>query len=223
MKVLLIDTSTKNFSIAIADQGTIISSKIQEVPKKLNQTIVESIDAELKSNNLSLNDIEVIVIGRGPGSFTSLRVGMATVKGLAFANKIPLIGVGSLHAIALNVEGNCENLYVTVDAKRKLVYGALLSKVGNTLRLQTDYQLLSIEEALTQAPAGTTFVGDGATLYKEAIEEAGHQIIDDQTAYAPRAEHYLGLVKPRLEAKDYDDLDDLEPLYLYPEDCQVRQ
>ncbi len=222
MNLLLIDTSTKNLSITVAKDDKVLSFSNAKMTKTLNTAIIPAIDKQLKKNKLKMDDIDCIVIGQGPGAFTSLRVGMATVKGLAFSRGLPLIGVSSLDAVAMNVKGDVTGLCVVSDAKRKLVYAATYDKIDGTLIKQMDYTLCSIDDLLKAVPDDATFIGDGVPLYREAIEKK-HMVIEDEELYKPQAKNFLGLIQDRLKAKEYDDIDTLEPLYLYPEDCQVRQ
>ena len=103
MKLLAIETSTNRFSLAVSEGGEILKSRTLILDKVLSSSIIPSIEKILKESKINLKDIDAFVVGLGPGSFTSLRVGLATIKGLAFATGKPLVGVPSLDAIALNI------------------------------------------------------------------------------------------------------------------------
>lgn len=223
MNTLLLDTSSKNCSIAVARDGGVVTSSYAAVQKSLNKVLIPAIDEQLTQANITIDELDAIVIGRGPGGFTSLRVGMAVVKGLAYAKKIPLIGISSLDAIAMNVTDNREHVCVVTDARRQMVYSAVYRKQEDLFINTRAYDLSMIEDVLKDLPDNCLVVGDGVALYGPVIEADGYAMTDDADICRPRAESFLPLIKERLEKKMFDDIDTLEPLYLYPEDCQVRR
>ena len=97
---------------------------------------------------MTLNDIDVLAVGLGPGAFTSLRVGLSTVKGLAFATKKPVIGIPSMDAIAMSIKDESAQICTICDAKRNLVFGCLYEKNGAQLKKKTDYLLTDINDLL---------------------------------------------------------------------------
>ena len=128
MKIFALDTSTTNhFSLAIVDGDKILASQNSTSNKVLSSSIIGYIGDVLKKAKVKLSDIDGFAVGLGPGSFTSLRVGVSTVKALAFATSKPLIGIVSHDVLAMNVQKNSQVCVVT-DAKRQLVYGCLYEK-----------------------------------------------------------------------------------------------
>ena len=146
MRFLAIDTSTEHLSIAVGSKEEILFEKTVQLKAKFSEKIMLLIDQALKRSKLSVGKIDGFVVGLGPGSFTSLRVGLATVKGMSFATGRPILGISSLDAIAMNIPGNAENIYVMTDARRKLIYSACYNKKSQELKRQGSYRLESIEE-----------------------------------------------------------------------------
>jgi len=228
MKILSIDTSTKNLSMAVSSGQKIIKTNNIVLHRMLSSSIIPSINKVLKSSKISLKDIDGFAVGLGPGSFTSLRVGLSTVKALAFATNKPVVGVSSLDTIAMSVKDlDCENVCVVCDAKRNLVYSCLYQKKGNELKRKSDYMLISIDELLKVVQKKTIFVGDGIEIFRDNIakhcSKTGSKILKDETSWCPEARNLLFLALPKFSKKKYSNINKLTPLYLYPKDCQVRK
>lgn len=151
MTVLALETSTPVFSLAVARDDRILRHRRVRLHKLLSDSIIPAIDNILKQTNISLDDVSGFAVGLGPGSFTSLRVGLATVKGLAFSLNKPVVGVPSLDVLAEAVSDNIkegQTLCVISDAKRQLFYTAVYRKEKEGLARQGDYRLIGIAEVL---------------------------------------------------------------------------
>ena len=224
MNILALDTSSKHFSLAVAKDGKTLHSRSIFLKKVLSGSIMPAILGILKKAGLTLAKLDGFAVGLGPGSFTSLRVGLSTVKGLAYALKKPVVGIPSLDVLALNVKEDGQ-ICVVCDAKRNMVYACLYQKKGNELKRKSKYLLADIKDVLKQITGEVIFVGDGVPLFRETIEKAAGikaRFADEKQMY-PQAKHLATLALKRFEAKDYDVAETLVPLYLYPEDCQVQK
>ncbi len=224
MNILALDTSSKHFSLAVAKDGKTLCYRSVVLKKVLSDSIMPAIQGILKKAGLTLAQIDGFAVGLGPGSFTSLRVGLATVKGLAFATAKPVVGIPSLDVLAMNVKGDGQ-VCAVCDAKRNLVYACLYQKKRNALKRKSKYLLTDIENVLKRIKGEVTFVGDGVPLFKEAIEKAigiKAHFAGEKQMY-PQAKHLASLAIERFKIKKYDDAETLVPLYLYPEDCQVAR
>lgn len=222
MNLLAIDTSSKHFSLAVVKDGKVLYSRSIFLKKVLSDSIMPAIQGILKKAGLTLAGIDGFAVGLGPGSFTSLRVGLATVKGLAFALKKPVVGVSSLDVLALGAKGDGQ-VCVVCDAKRNMVYACLYQKKGDALKRKSKYLLTDIQNVLKQVAGDVTFVGDGVPLFREAIEKAAgiKPCFAGEKYMYPQAKHLAIPAMERFKAKKYDNAETLVPLYLYPEDCQV--
>lgn len=222
MNILALDTSSRHFSLAVVKDGKTLRSRNIVLKKVLSDSIMPAIGGILKKAGLTLADLDGFAVGLGPGSFTSLRVGLATVKGLAFATAKPVVGIPSLDVLAMNVKDDGQ-VCALCDAKRNMVYACLYQKKGNELKRKSKYLLTDIENVLKQVKGDTVFVGDGVPLFRSAIEKAvgtKARFAGEKQMY-PQAKCLAALVMERFEAKEYDAAGSLVPLYLYPQDCQV--
>ncbi|MBF0533028.1 MAG: tRNA (adenosine(37)-N6)-threonylcarbamoyltransferase complex dimerization subunit type 1 TsaB [Candidatus Omnitrophica bacterium] len=226
MKILAIETSTKKFSLAIADGKAVLRFRNFSEERVLSSALLPALQALLKLVGLTFADIEGIAVGLGPGSFTSLRVGLSTVKALAFTAHLPVVGVCSLDLIALNAPPN-GRVRVLCDAKRDLVYTAVYEKKDATLRRISDNQLLPIAAAESLSSQDQILIGDGLALLAARGRKTGQKNqplwITNKKLWLPQAKNIFALVFDRFAAKQVADSSLLVPLYLYPEDCQIKK
>ena len=223
MRILSLDTSTKNFSLVVSQNKEIVAERNIIMDKILSTSIIPEIENILKRARTPLSKLDGFVVGLGPGSFTSLRVGLSTVKALAFATNKPVVGISSLDAVAINVhKSETKNICVISDAKRNLVYAAVYQRQGEHLKRQSKYLLTPLDGVLKEIKGTTIFTGDAVGLFREQIVK--HKGMCEQEKYwPPRASYLLRLAWPRIQKRDFDDIHRLVPLYLYPKDCQVKQ
>lgn len=225
-KLLAIDSSTKRFSLAVADGEKILKSRNLVLDKVLSSSIVPAIRKILRDAGLGLPDMDGFAVGLGPGSFTSLRVGLATVKGLAFAAQKPVVGIPSPDVVAEHAAAVMEDCHICVlsDAKRNLVYTCLYEIRDGRAERKSDYVLTGIEDVLAKIQADTVFVGDAIPLFRGTIEEKGRDwrpAFADEKFWLPEAKYLVPLSLEKFRKKKTDNIDKLTPLYLYPADCQV--
>lgn len=224
MKLLAIDTSTVNLSIAVSVNGQVLRYRNYPLGRVVSSAIIPSIKKILEASGIALNDIDGLAVGLGPGSFTGLRVGLSTVKALAFALKKPLVGVSSMDVLALSIKEPDVSVCVVCDAKRNLVFGAVYDKNESTLVPRTKYLLTDIDDLLARIDSAVVFIGDGISVYQEKILQSQKALrLTEEKAWTPQARYIIPLVAERFQKKEYDSIDTLVPLYLHPEDCQVRK
>lgn len=222
MKILCVETSTKNFSLAVADGEKILASQDVFLKNVLSDSIVPSIQAILKKAKVPLNKLDGLAVGLGPGSFTSLRVGLSAVKALAFALAKPVVGISSLDILAMNVKERNQPICSLTDARRGMVYACIYEWQKEELKRKSDYLLVEIKELLKKVSPGTIFIGDGIVLYRKEIEKSCRKaIFYGESEFFPQARNMLALVSKRFKNHKTDDINKLVPIYLYPADCQV--
>jgi tRNA threonylcarbamoyladenosine biosynthesis protein TsaB len=228
------DTSTRNFSLAISRADRVARFRNIKLDKVLSSSIIPCIERLLKQAGIRFRDISGFGVGTGPGSFTSLRVGLATVKAFCLASGKPVVGIPSLDILAQNVLNAAVPYAATlVDARRDLVYACLYRVTPRGLKRVCPYLLTDLDGFLPRLKGETIFLGDAVPLYRDRIKEfAGKErgalppVIchwASERLWVPRANTMLPLVLDRMEHKKNDDPDALVPLYLYPENCQVRR
>ncbi len=230
MNMLAVEPSTKNLSLAVSRKGEIVRYRNQLMDRVLSSSIIPAIRDILKSADLTVQDLDGFAVGLGPGSFTSLRVGLATVKGLAFALNKPVVGVPSLDVLALNAQNSGEveegtSVCAVTDARRNMVYACCYRMVDGQLEREGDYHLNAISEVLKGMSGEVVFVGDGISLYRPEITKAFgiRARLSEEKSWVPQARQLARLARERFEGGEADDGMSLVPMYLYPEDCQVKR
>lgn len=178
MKVLAIDTTAKIGSAALVCDGKIIS-EYSLGTNSHSTTLLPMINSILSLTGLTISQIDLLATSVGPGSFTGVRIGVATIKGLAFADNIPCVGVSSLEAMAMNFTGIAGTIVPVINARNHMVYSAVFSSNGkdNPLRLSPDEQI-DIDE-LIEKLAGSDdriyFTGDA---YDMLVYESAGKLSD---------------------------------------------
>lgn len=165
MRILAVDSSSITASVAVTEDEKVIAEFFMNAGLTHSQTLAPMIDAVLKSSNTDPKDIDLYAVTSGPGSFTGLRIGAATVKAMAFANNKPCVGISSLEALAYNSFAKSGLICACMDARCDQVYTALFeSKNGIISRITEDSADLisNLTEKLKNMEKNVEFVGDGA-------------------------------------------------------------
>lgn len=172
MLVLAVDTTALTASAAVVafENGVPDRYSLITVKNRLthSENLMPMVEKALSAMEASIDDIGLIAVCAGPGSFTGVRIGVATVKGLAFTNDIPCVGVSTLEAIAENLAGTGNIICPVMDARRNQLYNALF-KDGNRL---CEDRLVSAEDLLNQLVSTgerVTVCGDGAKVFMKAV------------------------------------------------------
>jgi len=231
MKLLSLDTSTKHFSLAITDGESCLAARTMANDRVLSSKIIPALEQLFSKAALKPESIDGIAVGLGPGSFTSLRVGVSTAKALAYALNKPIVGIPSLDAAAMNVsKGQADQVCTFFDARRGLVYASVYQCLEEGLGLISDYLLTEPAKVFKMLKGTVAFVGDAIPLYQKEILARGKlksvkfsPVLLDEKQWYPSAKNLAALARLRFAAKDIDRCDTLVPLYLYPEDCQVTR
>ena len=217
MKILALESSAKAASCAVLADGIPLATAWQATGLTHSRTLLPMVQDMLRSSELELSDMDAIAIAAGPGSFTGLRIGLASVKGLSWAADKPCIGVSTLEGMAHPLRHMDGIIVCAMDARRSQIYNAVfLAENGQLTRLRED-RAISLEEAaadIRSFDGPITIVGDGAVLCYEYFIAAG---IDCTLAPAHlRQQSALG-VAMAAEAAGMDaavSAQDLAPVYL---------
>lgn len=223
MKILAIETSTKNLGIAIANEYSIIAEYKGDRDLKHSQDLIPNIDPLLKKIGANLKDIDCFAISIGPGSFTGLRVGVSILKGLNLVTDIPIVSVPTLDVIAHNAVNIPTQICVIVDAKKNNLYSSLYKvEDGGIIRLW-DYLLISVDELVKKIEGETLFLGDGIPLYGSLIQERlkGARLANKEYWF-PDAKIVARLGIKKFKKRELEDPDTLIPMYMYSKECNVR-
>lgn len=176
MLILAFESSAKAASVALCRDGQLISQYSQCSGLTHSRTLLPMAEDMLKNAELELKDVDLIAVAHGPGSFTGIRIGVSTVKGLAWALEKPCVGVSTLEAMAWH--GLAAGGYVcpVMDARRGQVYNALFEIAdGKPVRLCEDrpIALFQLAEDIQKLHAPVFLVGDGAAITKKYFDENG--------------------------------------------------
>ena len=171
MRILAIETSTYSGSIALVSGEGVIGEYYFNIGPAHTEKLVPSIDWLLSELNEKRSDLTGVAVSLGPGSFTSLRVGISTAKAISYSLGIPLRGVSSLEVLAMNFPLNSYNICPMIDARKGEVFSALFRTESGELERITEDTLISAEKLVETIKNDTIFVGDGALLYKEYLED----------------------------------------------------
>jgi len=223
MKILGIDTSTKFLCLALYEDGRIYEYNL-EVGSKLSLLITTTIKRALDSLGWRVSDIDYFACGLGPGSFTGIRLGLATVKGLSWSVKKPVIGVSSLDILARNVRDTAKLIVPVIDAKRSLIYCSAYRIKGGYLKRTLPYMLLNEYELLEKVQGGSIMLGDALNLYQDRIAGSGKRIdILKKDYWYLKPHNIIFSALEKIADKKLDDSFAARPIYLYPKECQIRQ
>jgi len=222
MKILGFDTSTKFLCLGLYDGAKIYEYNL-ELGRKNSSLLVVTIKRALDALGWDIKDIDYFACGLGPGSFTGIRVGLATIKGLAWSQNKPVIGISTLDILAKNAKANNGFIVPVIDAKRNLIYCCIYKAQNGNIKRASPYMLLSENEMLKKIKKNAVILGDGLNLYKENILKSKKDItILDRDYWYPKAHNIIMLALDKIKPKKLDNLFDLEPIYLYPKECQIK-
>lgn len=184
MKILALDSSGIVASVAVLEDDVLLAEYTVNYKKTHSQTLLPMLDEVAKMTELDMDTIDAIAVAAGPGSFTGLRIGSATAKGLGLALKKPLIGVPTVDALAFNLYDTDGLICPIMDARRNQVYTGIYKFENHKLVVLEEQMALSITELLEKLDAyeeHVTFLGDGVPVFRKIIEEK----LNISHAYAP--------------------------------------
>ncbi|MCT4592724.1 MAG: tRNA (adenosine(37)-N6)-threonylcarbamoyltransferase complex dimerization subunit type 1 TsaB [Anaeromicrobium sp.] len=219
MKILSIDTSSIVSTVSIMDEHKLMGEEIVNSKLTHSEKLMPAIDRVLKNCDLTIDDIDVIAVALGPGSFTGIRIGIATAKALAHSKGKNIIGISTLDGLALNMP-MCHMLVCPIlDARRNQVYTAVYKWDRDNLEIIRKHEAIELDsvlEYLMDRPESVVFLGDGVEKYRQVIEEK----LKDKAYFAPnsvnmpRASSIGEIALKRASSNDFDNLYGLNPTYL---------
>ena len=176
MKILALESSAKAASCAVLSDGEVLAAAWQATGLTHSRTLLPMVEDMLKNSELSVRDMDAIAVAAGPGSFTGLRIGVAAVKGLAWAAEKPCIPVSTLEAMAWPLAHLAGNIVCAMDARRQQIYNAVFLAEGGPLTRLREDRAISLEEAAADLAGldGPMYIaGDGARLCFDFLTERG--------------------------------------------------
>ena len=164
MKILALDSTAAVCSVAICEDNKLISQITINTGNTHSETLLPAVEEALRLAELNVNDIDMYACSVGPGSFTGVRIGVATIKGLAYGKNKPCVAVSTLYALAKNLSGINGTICPVMNARRNQVYNALFScENGSLTRLCPDrtISIAELDAELASMPSPVYLCGDG--------------------------------------------------------------
>ena len=218
MKILGIDTSSMAASVAVIEDNKLICEYTINTKKTHSQKLMPMIENMLGLSDLNVREIDAIAVCEWPGSFTGLRIGMATAKAIAHVNDIPVIGVNSLEALAANMNLCDKKICSILDAQRNQVYTGRYQYEGTKLVEIKEIGIQQIDELLEElAQSGEQWilVGEAVYKYEDKIREISNIEIPAASNNVTKAGSLCSVAKVKFdEGKDIFDCYTVNPLYI---------
>lgn len=224
MKILAADTATKSCSVAITEQDTVLGELTSVSEQTHSIHLLEMIRTVMQNAGVGMSSLDGFAVTRGPGSFTGLRIGISSIKGLAFAVNKPIVGISCLEALAQQSTPASDWICPLIDARKGEVYAAVYSFTPEGLIREIEEIVLSPDELLKRIDKPCVFLGSGAVLYRDVII----QKLGGLAAFAPqqhnviRASTVAALGRKRFENGEVDEVAELVPHYIRNSDAELN-
>ena len=239
MKVLGLDTSTALLSAAVLDGGRLVAECVRESiqagdrrPGRSNHAegLIPLIDEVLQRAGTDFSSLSLVGVAVGPGSFTGLRIGISTAKGLVYGSDTPVVGVRTLEAAAYRVPGADSTTFICpmLDARKGEVYGALYRRTAGAFECLIDDCLTAPESMVRRADAlakgPCVFVGPGAQAYAEVIERcaAGRALVTAGAEFPCTAFAVASIAGEKYRTDPATAAEPLSPHYIRPPDAVAK-
>ncbi len=213
MKVLGIETSGNIGGVAVCKDSHIIIAKDLGAGMQHGKELVPTIKGIFKEISWTPNDIDLIAVDVGPGSYTGLRVGVTCAKTLAYALNKPVIGVPVFDIIAENYPMNSTPICPILDAKRNHVYACIYKLESAQRKKVTEFMVIQPEKLLSILPRPVIVFGDGVLPYKNVFQQKDI-FIDEEEKAVPSAKNVALLGEKKYESGERCEMSKLLPLYL---------
>ena len=218
MKILGIDTSTMAANVAVLEDDKLICEYTINTKKTHSQKLMPMIENMLKLSDLEIKDIDAIAICVGPGSFTGLRIGMATAKAMAHVNNIPLVGVNSLEILGTHMDLCNRKICSILDAQRNQVYMNKYILEDNKIKELEEISIKPIDELLEELSSNDeqwVLVGEAVYKYKEKIEVISNITIPSPANNITKASSLCLVGRDKMLAnEDVYNCYDINPMYI---------
>lgn len=224
MRILAVDTATRGCGVAVTDGDRLAAEMTSNRKETHSRHLMGMIDAVLRSAGMAAADVDGFAVTRGPGSFTGLRIGISTVKGMASALGKPVAGISGLEALVRQFPYSPHLICPILDARKGEVYSARYRMTDAGITEIMGARAVPPTDAVSGIDGCCVFVGDGALLYRDLIS----QTLGDSALFAPPGFHTLRasmiafLAKPRLEKGDSECLSAFTPRYIRKSDAELH-
>jgi len=222
MKILGIDTTTKFLCLGLYVDGKLYEYNL-ETGRSLSILLVSTIQRVVAAVGLKIADIDYFACGLGPGSFTGMRIGLATIKGLSIVRNKPVVGISTLDILAKNALIKDALIVPALDARRELIYCSSYKEEHGLLKRKSEYLLLSPDEFIKKFSKNAFILGNAASLYRDKMlaRIKGVSILE-KDYWFPKAHNLIELALVKIKARQFNSALDIKPIYLYPQECQIK-
>lgn len=224
--ILAFDTVSSSFSIALKKDNNIIEVNKENI-KNHNEELLPILNSFLEENKISLNEINCIVMGIGPGSFTAIRIAFSTIKTICYAKNIPIIGASSLETLYQNIVSYNGIKLSMIDARKGSIYANIYkdnNKIKENLDLTYEEAVNLIKDISTKDDT-ITLCGDGfsknETYFKENLQEYKLNILDNSYNII-KASNSILISEERYNKKQFDNIFSLNPLYIRKSEAENK-
>lgn len=219
--ILCVETTSTNCSVALASDTGVSIKNLFKITNCLDvlednsdsyshgERLHVFIDQILKRNNFTVQDLDAIAVSQGPGSYTGLRIGVASVKGMCYALDIPMIAISTLESLSLQNKSQTDYTIAMLDARRMEVYAAVFK--GNTLLEKPNAVILEADSFASLRTSGSvTFIGTGVVKFRQLINDTTHNYFTSN----PTALTMCDIAMVKYKISDTADVAYFEPFYL---------
>ena len=215
-RILCVDTSSFIGSVSVFENLSLISSNSTEVEKSHSKLLIQLIDQSLKDAKIKINEVDAFAVSMGPGSYTGLRIGVSTIKGLCYSLEKPLISINTLEILsksALNHINNYNDFFICpmIDARRMEVFTKMLD--NNFNEVEKDKALILDDKSFNDIGGGKSiyFFGDGSNKFQKITNNKNFHFIDNIIS---SSKHMGELANIKYENNQFENLTTFEPFYI---------
>ncbi|MEQ4986629.1 tRNA (adenosine(37)-N6)-threonylcarbamoyltransferase complex dimerization subunit type 1 TsaB [Proteus sp. fly-1089] len=218
MRILAIDTATESCSVAVWNEG-VVASRFEISPREHTQKILPMVKSALEEANLTLQSLNILAFGRGPGSFTGVRIGVGVAQGIALGAELPMIGISSLATMAEGVfrTTGIKQVLVAIDARMGEIYCAQYQRNDEGIWLGEETEAVMKPEHFADALLSTTgtwaMAGTGWQAYPELKETLPFTVVETDITL-PAAQDMLPLAVTAWHEGKATRVEEAEPVYL---------
>jgi tRNA threonylcarbamoyladenosine biosynthesis protein TsaB len=225
VKLLAADTSSRSLGVAVLEGDELRAEITIRRRETHSRTLMRQMETVLELAGLEMADLDGLAAVAGPGSFTGLRIGLSTIKGLALGLGKPAVGVSSLEALAQQLPEASDPIWVLIDARKGQVFRGAYRWTSFGLEELAEPAVLAPEAAAREIRRPTLLVGDGALLYRDRLEEEtrGDARLAPAGVHTLRASTAARMAHARLVAGTTGEPALLTPLYLRPSDAELAR
>jgi tRNA threonylcarbamoyladenosine biosynthesis protein TsaB len=223
MKILAVDTATKSCSVAIIDDQVLLAEKTTLTNDTHSRHLLNIVDEVIGRAALTIDRIDGFAVSIGPGSFTGLRIGISSIKGLAYSLNKPVVGVSSLKSLAVQCRRTPHLICPMIDARKQEVYFCFYRQKEGQYLKESDERVGPPAETVQGIPLPCLFVGSGAELYRQLIiRELGAQAeFAEDEQHIIQAATVARLSLARFQRHETNEVHLLAPRYIRKSDAEL--